>query len=135
MSIRFNSLQCTYICGLLSMRIQFASAMVQCAFKTELGSNVKRCETILSKFVCDCIWTIAQILLWQLTHVKGSVQLNSHLPFVLIIAPLKNKYSPRGRLLLEQKKVLRPWTAPKLGWHLVNRAVMTTLGLVNEQKW
>ena len=41
--------------------------------------------------------------------------------FVLIRVP------PRGRLLVELKKAFRPWTAPKLAWHLVHRAVMTTL--------
>ena len=61
---------------------------------------------------------------------KGNVAV--YTVFVLIRVHLKNNYSPRERLLFEWKKALRPWTAPKLGWCLVNRAVMTMLGLVND---
>ena len=60
-------------------------------------------------------------------HVHACVNTTGTV-LVLIRVPGPNFfYSPRGRLLLELKKVLRPWTAPKLGWCLVNRVVMTTL--------
>ena len=92
----------------------------------EDGRGMRGCGSIPEEFM---------VLKYRadLLYYRGQFQEATRL-YAKVCLPLAMKVT-EVIFIRAEKKALRPWTVPKLGWHLVNRVVMTTLGLINGQKW